>query len=62
MMKKLLKPIKSALQLGYRHIDTAAAYKNEVGVGKGIRESGVDEVTFFCDQKFGITIKGMKRP
>ena len=30
-----------ALKAGYRHIDTAQAYRNEVGVGKGIKESGI---------------------
>ena len=29
--------VKSAISLGYRHIDTAQAYGNEGGVGKGIR-------------------------
>src|SRR6056297_2545046 len=29
--------VKDAVKIGYRHIDTAQAYKNEDGVGKGIR-------------------------
>ncbi len=33
--------IKNALQAGYRHVDTAFAYKNEKEVGQGIRDSGV---------------------
>lgn len=33
--------VRSALELGYRLIDTAARYGNESGVGRGIRESGV---------------------
>ncbi|MGH7142352.1 MAG: aldo/keto reductase family protein [Candidatus Saccharimonadales bacterium] len=35
-----------ALQAGYRHIDTAKLYKNEVSVGKAVRESGIprDEI------------------
>jgi len=38
--------VRDALALGYRHIDTAAAYENHGGVGRGIRESGVlrDEI------------------
>ncbi len=43
--------VKTALQLGYRHIDTAAAYGNEVGVGEAIRESGVPRAEIFVTTK-----------
>ena len=33
--------VASALQAGYRHVDTAAAYRNEVGVGRALAESNV---------------------
>ena len=33
--------VRTALEAGYRHIDTAAIYGNEEGVGEGIRNSGV---------------------
>jgi methylglyoxal/glyoxal reductase len=33
--------VRWALELGYRHIDTAAIYQNERGVGRAVRESGV---------------------
>src|SRR3954449_2639834 len=33
--------VRSALEVGYRHIDTAQAYGNEMSVGRGLRESGV---------------------
>ena len=43
--------IKWALQAGYRHIDTAAAYQNETGVGRAIRESGVARADIFVTSK-----------
>ena len=41
----------SALEVGYRSIDTAAVYKNESGVGKAIRESGVPREDIFLTTK-----------
>ncbi|CDO95211.1 unnamed protein product [Kluyveromyces dobzhanskii CBS 2104] len=41
----------SALQNGYRHIDTAAIYGNEEAVGKGIRDSGVARDEIFVTTK-----------
>lgn len=43
--------VKMAIQAGYRHIDGAAAYANEAGVGKGIRESGVPREELFITSK-----------
>jgi 2,5-diketo-D-gluconate reductase A len=40
-----------AVQVGYRHIDTAAKYDNEVGVGRGIADSGVDRSELFVTTK-----------
>jgi len=41
--------VKTALQLGYRHLDTAAFYGNEVENGEGLRQSGVKrEDVFIC--------------
>lgn len=40
-----------ALKAGYRHIDTAAIYQNEVGVGRGIAESEVDRSDIFVTTK-----------
>lgn len=49
--QEVIDAIKSALKIGYRHIDTASAYKNEEGVGTGIRESGVDRKDIFVTSK-----------
>ena len=43
--------IKWALELGYRHIDTAARYGNEEDVGKGVRKSGVPREEIFVTTK-----------
>src|SRR5690242_12688941 len=43
--------IRTALAKGYRHIDTAAAYGNESGVGDGIRSSDVDREDLFLTTK-----------
>jgi diketogulonate reductase-like aldo/keto reductase len=45
--------VKEAIIQGYRHIDTAAAYKNEASVGEGIRESGVPRKDLFITTKLG---------
>ena len=44
--------VKSALQIGYRHLDTAENYRNEVGVGQGIRDAGVAREELFVTTKF----------
>ena len=41
-----------ALEVGYRHIDTAQAYGNEESVGQGLRESGVPREEVFITTKF----------
>ncbi|UJL78679.1 aldo/keto reductase [Agrobacterium vitis] len=43
--------VRSALSAGYRHIDTAAVYENEEGVGEGIRSSGIDRGDIFLTTK-----------
>jgi 2,5-diketo-D-gluconate reductase A len=40
-----------ALSIGYRHIDTAAAYENEAGVGDAVRASGLDRDEVFVTTK-----------
>jgi 2,5-diketo-D-gluconate reductase B len=39
--EKTAQAVRSALQIGYRHIDTAQYYNNEAAVGQGVRDSGV---------------------
>lgn len=45
------KMTEAALAAGYRHIDTAAGYQNEEGVGRGVRESGVPRGEVFVTTK-----------
>jgi len=44
--------VRWALELGYRHIDTAQAYGNEESVGRALRESGVPRDEVFVTTKF----------
>ena len=44
--------VRWALELGYRHIDTAQAYGNEQSVGQALRESGVAREEVFITTKF----------
>jgi 2,5-diketo-D-gluconate reductase A len=44
--------VRWALDLGYRHIDTAQAYGNEASVGRALRESGVPREELFITTKF----------
>ncbi len=43
--------VRTALEVGYRHIDTAEMYGNEKGVGEAIRESGVPREEVFVTSK-----------
>jgi len=43
--------VRKALEVGYRHIDTAAMYENELEVGSGIVDSGVDRKEVFLTTK-----------
>jgi diketogulonate reductase-like aldo/keto reductase len=50
--------VEEALRVGYRHIDTAAGYANERGVGEGIRRSGLRRDEVFVETKIWITDYG----
>src|SRR5690606_8912693 len=52
--------VKVALQNGYRHIDTAAIYKNERGVGNAIKSSGVAREDIFITSKVWNSDQGYK--
>ena len=51
--------VRMALEIGYRHIDTAQMYANEKGVGDGIRATGVDRGAVFVTSKLN---NGFHRP
>jgi 2,5-diketo-D-gluconate reductase A len=50
--------VEAALKVGYRHIDTAAAYGNERQVGEGIRRSGLDRGEVFIETKVWVSDYG----
>ena len=59
--------VKYALDIGYRHIDTARLYGNEEDVGKAIRESGISREEIFVttkvwnsDQGYNSTLKALE--
>ena len=43
--------VRTAVSLGYRHIDTAQAYENEAGVGEGVRTCGLPREQIFVTRK-----------
>lgn len=60
--------VATAIEVGYRHIDTARVYQNERGVGDGIRRSGIDRDEVFVttklwntDQGFDSTLRACER-
>lgn len=50
--------VKTAIEVGYRSIDTAAAYQNEAGVGQGIRASGIPREQLFVTTKVWNSAQG----
>ncbi|UOQ86684.1 aldo/keto reductase [Gracilibacillus salinarum] len=49
--EEVYQAVKSALELGYRHIDTASLYGNEEGVGQAIKDSDVPREEIFVTTK-----------
>jgi 2,5-diketo-D-gluconate reductase B len=52
--KRCAESVRTALELGYRHIDTAQMYQNEEHVGQGIKQSGVPRADVFLATKVWI--------
>ena len=50
--------VEEALRVGYRHIDTAAGYANERGVGEAIKRSGLAREDVFIETKIWLTDYG----
>lgn len=53
--------VSEAIKAGYRHIDTAACYENEVGVGQGIKASGIEREKLFVTSKVWNTERGYEK-
>ena len=51
--------VRTALEIGYRHIDTAEMYQNERGVGQGVRDAGLDRADVYITSKLN---NGFHRP
>lgn len=53
--------VRAALDIGYRHIDTATAYENEEVIGRAVRDSGVPREEVFLTTKFPPELVGHER-
>jgi diketogulonate reductase-like aldo/keto reductase len=49
--EEVMNAVKWAIEAGYRHVDTAALYRNERGVGQAIRESSIGRKEIFVTSK-----------
>lgn len=56
--KIAIQSVSDAIKVGYRHIDTAAAYNNEKGVGIAVKDSGVDRKDIFITSKLQNSMHG----
>ena len=52
--------VATALEVGYRHIDTAASYESEEAVGRAVRSSGIPRAELFITTK--LWIQNLGRP
>ena len=53
----VVEAVLTALNCGYRHIDTAIAYRNEIGVGKAIKLSNLDRKEIYLTSKIPAEVK-----
>lgn len=51
----------TAIEAGYRHLDTAVKYGNEIGVGQGIRDSGIARDQLFVTTKLNGAYQGQDK-
>ncbi len=58
--KAVAQVVRDALEIGYRHLDTAQAYANERGVGEGVRTGGVARDQVFVTTKLAAELKDYK--
>jgi diketogulonate reductase-like aldo/keto reductase len=49
--KRAYEAVRYALELGYRHLDTATMYRNEAEVGRAVRDSGIPRAELFLTTK-----------
>ncbi len=59
--RNAVQAVRDAADIGYRHIDTAQAYRNEAGVGQGVRSSGVPRDEFFVTTKLAANMKSYEK-
>ena len=59
--KRAYDAVRTALDLGYRHIDTATMYGNEAEVGRAVRDSGLDRGDVFLTTKLPPSSAGQER-
>ena len=58
---EVISSVCSAVELGYRHVDTAAIYKNELGVGEAVKRCGVPREELFITSKVWAAERGYEK-